>query len=167
MLSTFLRWLSPKSKKKLIIVDGDSCLRDTWVYEDILGSSEVYIVRHTQEGFNQPKLIAKYPEIIDVPLIGYRTSKETVDKYIAMMIQKAVSDGYKDISVISRDCDMVDIGKMAIDSNDGKKFKISIVMPDQKTLAKGTDIRSYEVDGRTLCVYLVKRSLVKREALCE
>ena len=157
MLKNILNFFSKQEKKRLFIVDGDGCTPHTWVYEDVLGTSEVYVVRHTQSYFSKPKILDAYPEIIDVPLTGYRTSKETVDKYIGLMIQKAVSDGYRDINIVSRDCDMIDMARMLIDINPDKKFTINIIMPNQKTLAKGTDLNCYRVGDAKMSVYLVKQ----------
>lgn len=157
MLKNILNFFSKQEKKRLFIVDGDGCTPHTWVYEDVLGTSEVYVVRHTQSYFGKPKILDAYPEIIDVPLTGYRTSKETVDKYIGLMIQKAVSDDYCDINIVSRDCDMIDMARMLIDINSDKKFTINIIMPHQKQLAKDTDLSSQVAGLAKSNVYLVKK----------
>ena len=144
-------------KKKLIIVDGDCCLNDVWVYEDVLGSSEVYVIKFkSNKKDNPPKVLNKYPEIQLVELVDYRGSKETVDKYIAVLLQKAVSGGYADINIISTDYDMVDISHMIMDVNEPKEHvTINVVMPYASK--SKMSLASKHKQNFTTNVYRVKR----------
>lgn len=147
------------TKKKLFIIDGDCCLYDTWAYESVLGNSEAYFVFIKSEIANLPKELLRYPELVPVPLLGYRTSKETVDKYIAMLLQKAIVDGYTDINIVSKDFDMLDIVDMAIDINSPEKFvRINVIMPNiTNGIAKSADLGQKVSHNFEKNVYLVKR----------
>jgi len=115
MLKLF-RKIWPKKEKRIAFIDGDQDL------QQLMNAYNKHIVgTDTQTHFiragayvKEPKLLKNLPEINKIYLQGFRRGKEITDKYIGAFIQKAISDGYNHITVISSDYDFIDIFKMAI-----------------------------------------------------
>lgn len=111
--------------KKIAFIDGDQPLSEVLAaYDQYVANTgtETHLVR-AETNKKPPKVLrnTKHVEINQVYLRGYATGKEVTDKYIAGMIQKAVADGYKHITVISSDYDFLDIFKMAVRINPALK----------------------------------------------
>ena len=78
-------------------------------------TKEVYFVRAGSG--NDPKSLRRSPhynELTKIRLKGFASKKEITDKYITALIQKAVTEGYGHITVVSSDYDFIDIFKMAM-----------------------------------------------------
>lgn len=146
-----------KSKKKLFLVDGDSCISDTWVYVDVLGSSEVYVFHNVTENQQKPKVIRNLPEVNYIPVEGFKGSKETVDKLIGIMAQKAISEGYCEINIVSKDCDFPDIARLLAGVNPESNTIINVIIPEVKVLAKNVSYQNTIHGNVSVRVYRIKR----------
>jgi len=104
---------------KIAFLDGDNplpCILDA--YAKHLRGVETHLVRALRGEENPPKILAKSSEKINkIYLRGLTAGKEVTDKFIGAYIQKAINDGYKEITVVSMDYDFIDIFKMAIQLN--------------------------------------------------
>lgn len=151
--------LKRSTKKPIFFVDGDSCIKDTWVYLDVLGSSEVYILHNADSGNNMPKLLRDLPEVNYIPFSEFRASKESADKLIGILAQKAISSGYTDINLVSKDCDFPDIAKMVagVNSDCKQKVTVRVLLPEIKDRAKGVDYQNSVHGNVTVMVYWIKR----------
>lgn len=118
MFAFFKKFLRLKDQqKKIAFIDGDQDLHKVLeTYQKYVANTntETHLVRLKRESHNEPKILRKTKNINKIYLDGYTSKKEVVDKFIGAYIQKAVSDGYKEISVISSDYDFIDIFKMAV-----------------------------------------------------
>jgi hypothetical protein len=84
-------------------------------------------------GKHTPKIVSKDKTNNVVSLSEFSAKgKETTDKYIAMAIQKLVSEGVVDICVVSSDFDFVDIFKMITVTNPDKCLKFKLIAPYAK-----------------------------------
>ena len=156
--NSFILWFRRKKFKPLFLVDGDSCIKDTWVYLDVLGSSEVYVV-HNALGSNKPKLLSKLPEVNYLPFNEFRSSKESTDKIIAILAQKAIDAGYTDINLVSKDGDFADIAKMlaGVNTNIGHLVNINVLLPEVRDRAKYVDYTPSVHGNIFVRVYWIKR----------
>jgi hypothetical protein len=116
MFSKLMFKLFHVKPKKIAFLDGDNplpCILDAYVKH--LRGVETHLVRTLRGEENPPKILSKSSEKINkIYLRGLTTGKETTDKFIGAYIQKAINDGYKEITVVSMDYDFIDIFKMAI-----------------------------------------------------
>lgn len=104
-----------RSYQKIAFIDGDQSLPAVLnaYHKHLSGKvSQTYLVR-MDNGNCEPKLLRKMVGINKVYLSGFTSGKEVVDKFIGASIQKAIADGFTDISVISSDYDFIDQFKMA------------------------------------------------------
>lgn len=106
----------PKKEKKIAFLDGDQALPPMLAaYDKYLKGIETHLVRAKNSKHGEPKILRKIDAGINkIYLIDYTVGKEIVDKFIGAYIQKAVSDGYTHITVVSADYDFIDIFKMAV-----------------------------------------------------
>lgn len=106
----------PKKSKKIAFLDGDNPLPHILsVYEKHLKGIETHLVRALAQEDKEPKILKKAPEAINkIYLRGLTKGKEITDKFIGAYIQKAIQDGYTEITVVSMDYDFIDIFKMAV-----------------------------------------------------
>jgi hypothetical protein len=91
---------------------------------------KTHFVSLRQADTNPPNILKKYPELTINFLTGFSRGKEVTDKFIAMLIQKAINDGYKEIFVLSSDHDFIDIFKMAISINECIEINLILIVPD-------------------------------------
>lgn len=114
--------------KRIAFIDGDQDLRKCIkIHREMLSGIETHLVRIQNDEHNKPKVLRNVTNINVTNLIGFKTKKEVTDKYIGAYIQKVLSDGYKEIIVVSNDFDFVDIFKMIIQLNpnlSGVSFRI-------------------------------------------
>ncbi len=102
--------------KRIAYLDGDQSITEiVQAYHKYLHDIETHCVR-VMSGL-PPKQLEKETGFNKIYLQGYRKGKEVTDKFISACIQKAVTDGYKEITVVSGDYDFIDIFKMAIQLN--------------------------------------------------
>lgn len=103
--------------KKIAFIDGDqdihALLRSYRKYVANTGT-ETHFIRMKDEGSLEPKIMRNVTDMNKIYLSGMTKKKEAVDKFIGAYIQRAVSEGYAEISVISSDYDFIDIFKMAV-----------------------------------------------------
>jgi hypothetical protein len=103
-----------KRKKKIAFIDGDQDLDPLLnAYETYLAgtNTETHFVRLRSTN-NEPKKLRNVA--FNRIYIDGTAGKECVDKFIAAYIQKAVSERYDEITVVSSDYDFIDIFKMAV-----------------------------------------------------
>jgi hypothetical protein len=103
-------------------------------------------------------------DMVDVNYIGFtefRSSKEASDKIIGMMAQKAISSGYTDIYLVSKDCDFPDIARMLAGLNSDCKniVKLNVIMPEVKNRAKNVNYSNTNHGNISVYVYWIKRKL--------
>lgn len=104
-------------KRKIAFIDGDQPIPTMLnAYNKYLKNTgtETHFVRLKNEVHGEPKALRKINDFNKIYLSGMTTKKEVVDKFIGAYIQRAVSEGYKEITVISSDYDFIDIFKMAV-----------------------------------------------------
>lgn len=118
MLSTVKSWFK-KAPRKIAFLDGDQPIPGIIAaHQKYLKGVETHLVRLEHESRNEPILLRNIDKDINkIYLRGYTNGKEVVDKFIGAYIQKALSDGYTDITVVSSDYDFIDIFKMAVQLN--------------------------------------------------
>jgi hypothetical protein len=129
----FSKWFKPKQIKKIAFLDGDNPLPPILeVHAKYLKGIETHLVRAVRDGDNQPRTLKKAdPSINMIYLRGYSAGKEITDKFIGAYIQKAIQDGYEEITVVSQDYDFVDIFKMAVVLNPmAAKLSFRIIVPN-------------------------------------
>lgn len=135
---------------KIAFLDGDNplpCILDA--YAKHLRGIETHLVRTLRGEENPPKILSKSSEKINkIYLRGLTTGKETTDKFIGAYIQKAITDGYKEITVVSMDYDFIDIFKMAIQLNpqvDNVTFRIIVPdVPNQTGRLYNSEVKGIE-----------------------
>lgn len=104
-------------RKKIAFIDGDQNVHQVLkAYEKYVANTgtETHFIQLKPEGHNEPKLLRNRSDFNKIYLAGMTAKKEVVDKFISAYIQRAVSEGYKEITVISSDYDFIDIFKMAV-----------------------------------------------------
>lgn len=118
MLSTIKSWFK-KPLRKIAFLDGDQPLPGIIAaHQKYLKGVETHLVRLENDGPKEPVLLRNVDKSINkIYLRGYTNGKEVVDKFIGAYIQKALSDGYSEITVVSSDYDFIDIFKMAVQLN--------------------------------------------------
>ena len=103
--------------KKIAFIDGDQPLTEVLkAYHKHVANTgtETHLIRATTAGHGEPRQLRSENDFNKIYLEGMSGKKEVTDKFIAGFIQKAVSDGYTHITVISSDYDFIDIFKMAV-----------------------------------------------------
>lgn len=133
MLSFFSKYF-PKKSKKIAFLDGDQPIGGLLsVHRKYLVGTETHLIRLLNGDQNAPKSLRNIGPINKIFLNGYATGKEVVDKFIGAYIQKSVSDGYTDITVVSSDYDFIDIFKMAVLINpEAAKLNFRIIVPSAR-----------------------------------
>ena len=106
-----------KREKKIAFIDGDQALTGLLEAYDkyVKGTgTETHLIRMIINGHREPKQLRPIQGINKIYLENLTKGKEVVDKFIGAYIQRAVSEGYTHITVISSDYDFIDIFKMAM-----------------------------------------------------
>lgn len=135
MISKMLRYIITLFKKpkpiiktplELIFIDGDQdANRQIATFNKISNDRKGFWI-HVQREI--PRKLSKIPNIEAISVRDMAAKgKETTDKYIAIAIQKGVSEGIKKFTVISRDYDFVDIFKMIVMSNPEVELDFTLV----------------------------------------
>ena len=126
--------------RKIAFIDGDQSLPELLeCYEQCIQGTktDTFFIRAMAEGVNPPKIMKKFKDVTSVMLIGYTAGKEVVDKYIGASIQKAINDGYTEITVISGDYDFIDIFKMAMKIDErANNVTFKMIVPRNATKKK-------------------------------
>lgn len=142
-----------RKPKKIAFIDGDQnipqMLKAYTKYVANTGT-ETHFIKLKEENHNEPKVLKKYQDMNKIFLSGMTSGKEVVDKFIGAYIQRAVSEGYKEITVISCDYDFIDIFKMAVrvDPN-ASKVTFRMIIPK----AQG---RACELPSQLLNIEIIK-----------
>jgi hypothetical protein len=112
--SNWFKTAKPKAKS-IAFLDGDQPLPGIIAaYDKYLKGTETHLVRTRGEGSGEPHILRGDFGFNKIYLTGYTARKEITDKFIGAYIQKAVSDGYTEITVVSSDYDFIDTFKMAV-----------------------------------------------------
>lgn len=121
-----------KPEKSIAFLDCDQPIPPVLLAKDkyLQNYSQVFSIRHSTAA-TAPKSLRDRPDINQIYLEGFRRKAETTDKFIAMLIQNAVRDGYSTITVVSADYDFIDIFKMCITINDlpNASLKFKLIVP--------------------------------------
>ena len=125
-----LNWF--RKPKRIAFLDGDQPLPGILhAYDTYLKGIETHLVRLKENDQNEPKILRKTTGINKIYLSGYTAGKEVTDKFIVAYIQKAVHDGYKDITVVSSDYDFIDAFKMSVQLNpSASNISFRMIIPD-------------------------------------
>jgi len=127
----FSKWF-PKKVKRIAFLDGDNPLPYILgAHTKYLKGIETHLIRALALEDKEPKILKKTPENINkIYLRGLTCGKEITDKFIGAYIQKAIQDGYTEITVVSMDYDFIDIFKMAVILNpQATKVSFRIIVP--------------------------------------
>lgn len=106
-----------KPRRKIAFIDGDQSIPESLAaYNEHVANTgtETYFIRLKDARHGEPRAMRKVEGINKIYLSGMTSKKEVVDKFISAYIQRAVSEGYSEITVISSDYDFIDIFKMAV-----------------------------------------------------
>lgn len=155
MLKSFFKLF--KKQKSIAFLDGDQPLvRVVHAYNKHLKNVETHLVAAFAPNTNEPHILRDITTVNKIYLRGYRARKETTDKFIGARIQKAVSEGYTDITVVSADYDFIDIFKMVSIINNTKNltFKLIVCMHEDR-------IEKYQ-ETATTNIQIINAALPKR-----
>lgn len=132
---SFLKFF--KRTKKIVFIDGDQPLISILAaHKAHCAGIQSTLVRHQGDDSGVPKVLRNELEGIDkIYLTGYTAGKEVTDKFIAAAIQKCVSTGYSEITVISSDADFLDIFKMIRVINPTSKVLFKMIVPKRNKVA--------------------------------
>ena len=135
-------FLKPKSvKKPLVLIDGDSLATSPFIVDLLKPTMETYWFQAVKNNMAMPKFVKNAEFIYTVALAGCRTGKEAVDKYIGMVLTKAIIDGYTEIYIVSQDYDFIEIARMAAHIVEPKtKVSIKVVCPAKQAVPKDVNI---------------------------
>jgi len=121
-----------RKTKKIAFLDGDNPLPYILsAHTKYLKGIETHLIRALAPEDKEPKILKKTSDGINkIYLRGLTRGKEITDKFIGAYIQKAIHDGYTEITVISMDYDFIDIFKMAVILNpQATKVSFKIIVP--------------------------------------
>lgn len=129
-----------RKPKKIAFIDGDQpipqLLKSYTKYVANTGT-ETHLIKMKEDCHNEPKLLRNRNDFNKIYLTGMTSGKEVVDKFIGAYIQRAVSEGYKEITVISSDYDFIDIFKMAVQVDpNASKVSFRMIIPKAEGRAK-------------------------------
>lgn len=150
------KWFK-KRERRIAFIDGDQSLPDVLRahQKHIVGTdTETHLVRllsPQKDRDTEPRILRGVVGINKIYLGGFSTGKEVTDKFIGAYIQKAISDGYTHISVISSDYDFIDIFKLAIVLDDrAKNLTFRMIVPTKASK------RLNEMPDRLLNIEIVR-----------
>ena len=119
--------------KKIAFIDGDQNIPMALkAYEKYVAGTgtEAHFIKMKEADQNEPKLLRNVSGLNKIYLAGMTAGKEATDKFIGAYIQRAVSEGYREITVISNDYDFIDIFKMAVQVDSAaSKVTFRMIMP--------------------------------------
>lgn len=138
----------PAVVKKIAFIDGDQELfRNILAYDEhIKGRGyETHYVTFSSTPRKIEKMKTEKFNVVNLCSLNLSRGKEITDKYIAAHIQKAVSDGYNDIIVVSSDYDFVDIFKMAAQICDMSKIHFKLIVPKPQGRIIDTQVAGLDI----------------------
>lgn len=137
----FSKWF-PKKAKRIAFLDGDNPLPQILAcHAKYLIGIETHLVRAMGSEHKEPKILKNTQNINKIYLRGMALGKEVTDKFIGAYIQKAIQDGYTEITVVSQDYDFIDIFKMAVLLNpEAAELSFRIIVPILQKGSKLTDM---------------------------
>jgi hypothetical protein len=117
----------------IAFIDGDQPITQilkSYAYHLKPKKIKTHFVTLRQANTCPPRALNQYPELVLNFLTGFTRKKEVTDKFIAMLVQKAINDGYTEIYIVSSDYDFIDIFKMAIEINECIEIRLVLIVPD-------------------------------------
>lgn len=140
MFSKLIKRLLTAHNKKIAFIDGDQAIdKALAAYDKYVANTgtETHFIRLAPPPHhNEPKVLKKLLQErnnINKMYVEGTAGKEVVDKFIAGYIQRAVAEGYSEITVISNDYDFIDIFKMAAQINErAQEVTFRIISPSAK-----------------------------------
>lgn len=133
--SVFKNKKAAASRETIWIFDGDQIglpkLTELLNRYGIKKSHYVYCSYNNFAGIGREKRVRPinvYKAINGDDKVGNLRAKEATDKYIAILIQRYVSAGFSEFSVVSSDSDFLDIANMVIAANKDKGLYFKIVV---------------------------------------
>jgi hypothetical protein len=149
MFALFKQWFG--APKRIAFLDGDQPLPGILhAYDKYLKGTETHLVRLKDDSAGEPKVLRGKHGFNKIYLSGYKAGKEVTDKFIGAYIQKAVTDGYQFITVVSSDYDFIDTFKMAVVLNpEASKLTFRMIVPNARGVLK-------EMPDRVMNIEIVK-----------
>jgi hypothetical protein len=139
--------------KKIAFIDGDQPIPGALnAYQKYIANTgtETHFIRMQPTYHQEPKMLRGRNDINRIYLSGLTAKKEVTDKFIGAYIQRAVSEGYREITVISNDYDFIDIFKMAVQVDSAaSKVTFRMIMPK----AQG---RAVDLPAKMLNIEVIK-----------
>ncbi len=127
------KFLSFFRTKKIAFIDGDQNIPQALkAYEKYVANTgtETHFIKMKETNHNEPKILRNVAGMNKIYLAGMTAKKEVTDKFIGAYIQRAVSEGYREITVISNDYDFIDMFKMAVQVDSAaSKVTFRMIMP--------------------------------------
>lgn len=126
-----LNWFKLATKSKAVcFIDGDSNISGAIkAWEKYVKCQETIFVRYRKNEEAEPRSLRKENRFSITYLNNFEPGKENVDKYIAILIQKYISNNYDNIIVISEDYDFIDIFSMLVKINSDKPLNFELIIP--------------------------------------
>jgi hypothetical protein len=152
----FSKWFSRKPKQ-IAFLDGDNPLPGVIAaHAKYLKGIETHLVRVAFPNAGEPHILRNLVGINKIYLRGMTMGKEVTDKFIGAYIQKAIQDGYEEITVVSSDYDFIDIFKMAVLLNpEAAKVSFRMIIPN----AQG---RLHELPAKLRNISIIREANVAR-----
>lgn len=133
MLDKMIRMFKRPKERKIAFIDGDQAIdKALAAYDKYVANTgtETHFIRIKRDAEREPHVLRGRTDLNKI-FLTYSSGKEVVDKFIAGYIQRALSEGYTHITVISNDYDFIDIFKMAVQINDSAtKVTFSLIAPN-------------------------------------
>ncbi len=151
MIKKLINWLKgAPAQRKIAFIDGDQNIENALAaYDRYVANTntETHFVKMAPAHHNEPKAV-RHRDDLNRVYLEFAPGKEVVDKFIAGYIQRAVSEGYTHITVISNDYDFIDIFKMSVKINQHANevtFRIIAPRPQGKLKDAPANIANIEV----------------------
>jgi hypothetical protein len=154
-----MKWFSFFKTKRIAFLDGDQPLPGVLAaHAKYLRGIETHLIRQQTYDANEPKVLRELDQGLGIDKIylrGYKTGKEVTDKFIGAYIQKSITEGYREITVVSSDYDFIDVFKMAVQmDSSAAKITFRLIVPNpQGKLAKLT--------GKVMNIEVINEKLQK------
>lgn len=90
------------------------------------------VIRFDPQLNNKPNELKKFENIGNfeyIPVIVGKAGKESVDKYIGILCQKAIDSGLKVLNIFAQDSDFADMARYLLEINPDMGVHINVIYP--------------------------------------
>lgn len=145
MIRDIVNWFRSKPPKGAILfVDGDQYFNLDQV--PIKEFEQIQVISCHSHCTKHLRSLLKRVDNVTFESVGeFNTEfkgKETTDKYIAIQLQRYISAGYTELSIMSADADFYAIAEMLIKSNPGVTLKFTIYVSMKYPMEKHQRLKS-------------------------